>query len=262
MRAQTGAAVRHAFQHLMLQSVDGIVLVESQMLDTTSPQLPPAMPVVADGDSGHRYPHVDFDQAHGAHSAVAHLLGLGHRTVRHLAGPRDSFAARCRAESWRRTLTDAGASVPPLVHGDRSAESGHQAGLGLAHRPEVTAVFAGNDQMALGLMRTLHESGRGIPGDISVAGFDDVAEASRSPAHRRPPGLRGGRPALRRAVAGPDRGAHGRTGDQGGGARPRRPLRHGAAAPRHRVLRHGPTRTGALPEAGPRSPDRRRHAPA
>ncbi|MFJ7065727.1 LacI family DNA-binding transcriptional regulator [Streptomyces sp. NPDC101115] len=179
VRAQTEAAVRHAFRHLMLQSVDGIVLIESQMLDTPSLQLPPAMPVVvADGDTGHRYPHVDFDQAHGAHSVVAHLLGLGHRTVWHLAGPPDSFAAGRRAEAWRRTLTDAGAPVPPLVHGDWSAESGYRAGLGLARRPEVTAVFAANDQMALGLMRALHESGRDIPGDISVAGFDDIAEAA------------------------------------------------------------------------------------
>lgn len=179
VRAQTEAAVRHAFQHLMLQSVDGIVLVESQMLDTPSLRLPPSMPVVvADGDTGHEYPHVDFDQAHGSRSVVSHLLGLGHRTVWHLAGPPDSFAARRRAEAWRRTLTDAGAVVPPAVYGDWSASSGYRAGLDIARRPEVTAVFAANDQMALGLMRALHEAGRSVPGDISVAGFDDIAEAA------------------------------------------------------------------------------------
>nr|WP_237773339.1 LacI family DNA-binding transcriptional regulator [Streptomyces luteocolor] len=184
VRTQTEAAVRHAFQHLMLQSVDGIVLIESQILDTPSLRLPPSMPVVvADGDAGHRYPHVDFDQAHGAHSVVAHLLGLGHRTVRHLAGPHDAFSARRRAESWRRTLTDAGAPVPPLVHGDWSAASGYRADLGIARRGDVTAVFAANDQMALGLIRALHESGRDVPGDVSVAGFDDIPEA----AYLRPP---------------------------------------------------------------------------
>ncbi|MEV6397959.1 LacI family DNA-binding transcriptional regulator [Streptomyces sp. NPDC051907] len=179
VRAQTEAAVRQAFQHLMLQSVDGIVLVESQMLDTPSLRLPPAMPVVvADGDTGHRYPHVDFDQAHGAQSVVAHLLALGHRTVWHVAGPRDSFAARRRAESWQRTLSDAGAPVPGVLHGDWTAESGYRAGRKLAERPEATAVFAANDQMALGLMLALHEAGRAVPGDVSVAGFDDVLEAA------------------------------------------------------------------------------------
>ncbi|MCX4677422.1 LacI family DNA-binding transcriptional regulator [Streptomyces sp. NBC_01433] len=179
VRAQTEAAVQQAFQHLMLQSVDGIVLVESQMLDTPSLHLPPTMPVVvADGDAGHRYPNVDFDQALGARSAVTHLLELGHRTVWHLAGPGDSFAARRRAESWRSTLQAVGAPVPPVRHGDWTAESGYRAGRELAGRPDVTAVFAANDQMALGLMRALHEAGRDVPGEVSVVGFDDIAESA------------------------------------------------------------------------------------
>lgn len=179
VRAQTEAAVQQAFQHLMLQSVDGIVLVESQMLDTPSLHLPPTMPVVvADGDAGHRYPNVDFDQALGARSAVTHLLELGHRTVWHLAGPGDSFAARRRAESWRSTLQGAGAPVPPVRHGDWTAESGYRTGRELAGRPDVTAVFAANDQMALGLMRALHEAGRDVPGAVSVVGFDDIAESA------------------------------------------------------------------------------------
>jgi DNA-binding LacI/PurR family transcriptional regulator len=179
VRAQTEAAVRKAFRHLMLQSVDGIVLVESQILDTPSLRLPPTMPiVVADGDTGHRYPNVDFDQAHGARSAVTHLLELGHRTVWHVAGPHDSFAARRRAESWHRTLTTAGARIPPVSYGDWTAASGYRIGQDLAKRPEVTAVFAANDQMALGVMLALHQAGRRIPADVSVVGFDDVAEAA------------------------------------------------------------------------------------
>ncbi|MFI9152279.1 LacI family DNA-binding transcriptional regulator [Streptomyces sp. NPDC053367] len=179
VRAQTEAAVRKAFRHLMLQSVDGIVLVESQILDTPSLHLPPTMPiVVADGETGHRYPNVDFDQAHGARSAVTHLLELGHRTVWHVAGPHDSFAARRRAESWHRTLTAARAPVPPVSYGDWTAASGYRIGQQLAGRPEVTAVFAANDQMALGVMLALHQAGRRVPADVSVVGFDDVAEAA------------------------------------------------------------------------------------
>ncbi|QKW11221.1 LacI family DNA-binding transcriptional regulator [Streptomyces sp. NA04227] len=182
IRAQTEAAVQHAFRHLMLQSVDGIVLVESQMLDTPSLHLPPAMPVVvADGDTGHSYSNVDFDQALGARSAVRHLLDLGHRTVWHLAGPADSFAAQRRADSWRQTLDAAGAPVPAALHGDWTAESGYRAGQRLARLPELTAVFAANDQMALGLVRALHEAGRRVPEDVSVVGFDDMAEAAFFP---------------------------------------------------------------------------------
>ncbi|MEU0659448.1 LacI family DNA-binding transcriptional regulator [Streptomyces lavendulocolor] len=177
-RAQTEAAVRQAFQQLMVQSVDGIVLIESQILDTPDLRLPTGVPVVfADGDTGHRYANVDIDQAEGTRSAVDHLLGLGHRTVWHIAGPRDSYAARRRAEAWHRTLRDRGAAVPPLLYGDWSAASGYRAGRELAARPEVTAVFAANDQMALGVLRALHEAGRRVPDDVSVTGFDDIPEA-------------------------------------------------------------------------------------
>ncbi|WP_097985499.1 MULTISPECIES: LacI family DNA-binding transcriptional regulator [unclassified Streptomyces] len=178
VRVQTEAAVRQAFQHLTLQSVDGIVLIESQMLDTPSLHLPPTMPVVvADGDTGHEYPNVDFDQARGTRSLVRHLLDLGHRTVHHVAGPRDSFAARRRSEAWERTLVAADAPVRPTLYGDWTTESGYLAGRTLAQDPDVTAVFAANDQMALGILRAMHEAGRRIPDEVSVAGFDDVPEA-------------------------------------------------------------------------------------
>jgi DNA-binding LacI/PurR family transcriptional regulator len=80
-------------------------------------------------------------------------------------------------ESWQRTLRDAGIEPPPLLHGDWSTESGYRHGLTLGRRDDVTAVFAGNDQMALGAMRALHELGRDVPADISVVGFDDLEEA-------------------------------------------------------------------------------------
>ncbi|MFG2769835.1 LacI family DNA-binding transcriptional regulator [Streptomyces sp. NPDC048350] len=176
--ARTGAAVRHAFQRLAVQSVDGIVLVESQMLDALSSHLPPRMPVVvADGDTGHQYPNAGFDQALGAQRAVSHLLELGHRTVHHVSGPRDSISARRRAEAWERTLLAAGAPVRPMLYGDWTAESGHLAGRTLAQLPDVTAVFVANDQMALGVLRALHDAGRAVPDEVSVVGFDDVPGA-------------------------------------------------------------------------------------
>ncbi|MEV6251607.1 substrate-binding domain-containing protein, partial [Streptomyces sp. NPDC051742] len=70
------------------------------------------------------------------------------------------------------------ARPPGPTGADWSAKSGYPAGLDFARRPEVTAVFAANDQMAMGLMRSLHESGKSVPGDVSVAGFDNIAEAA------------------------------------------------------------------------------------
>jgi DNA-binding LacI/PurR family transcriptional regulator len=64
-----------------------------------------------------------------------------------------------------------------VLYGDWSAASGYEQGRKLAARDDVTAVFAANDQMAMGILRAFHEAGREIPGDVSVVGFDDVPEA-------------------------------------------------------------------------------------
>jgi DNA-binding LacI/PurR family transcriptional regulator len=132
--------------------------------------------VVVDSDAGDRYPVVDTDQADGARQAVRHLLELGHPTVWHVAGPAESFSAERRAQAWRTVLEEAGREVPPVARGDWSAESGYRAGLQLP--ATCSAVFAANDQMALGVLRALHQRGRRVPEDVSVAGFDDIADAS------------------------------------------------------------------------------------
>ncbi|MFE7039970.1 LacI family DNA-binding transcriptional regulator [Streptomyces atratus] len=171
--------VRGAFSRLGELAVDAvIVIMEVHLLDSASLSLPPHVKiVVADSDAGDRYAVVDTDQAGGTRDAVLHLLDLGHRTVWHLAGPETSYAAQRRTDAWRRTLEEAGRMPPPLVRGDWSAESGYRAGLHLAEQDDCTAVFAANDQMALGLLRALHERGRKVPQDVSVIGFDDIPES-------------------------------------------------------------------------------------
>ncbi|WP_030263700.1 LacI family DNA-binding transcriptional regulator [Streptomyces violens] len=171
--------VRGAFSRLGELAVDAvIVIMEVHLLDSARLSLPPHVKVVvADSDAGDRYAVVDTDQAGGSRDAVRHLLGLGHDTVWHLAGPEGSYAAQRRTAAWQAALEEAGRVPPPLVHGDWSAESGYRAGLRLAEQDDCTAVFAANDQMALGLLRALHERGRRVPQDVSVIGFDDIPEA-------------------------------------------------------------------------------------
>nr|WP_320781866.1 LacI family DNA-binding transcriptional regulator [Streptomyces sp. CRN 30] len=171
--------VRGAFSRLEELAVDAvIVIMEVHLLDAATVTLPPYVQVVVvDSDAGEHYTVVDTDQGGGTRAAVRHLLDLGHETVWHLAGPEDSYAAQRRADAWHTTLTEAGRTPPPPVRGDWSAESGYRAGLELAAREDCTAVFAANDQMALGLLRALNESGRRVPDDVSVIGFDDIPEA-------------------------------------------------------------------------------------
>ncbi|MFI5937663.1 LacI family DNA-binding transcriptional regulator [Actinoplanes sp. NPDC051494] len=168
-----------AFTRLGELAVDGVVVImEVHLLDAANLTLPPGMQVVVvDSDAGERYPVVDTDQADGARQATRHLLELGHETVWHVSGPAESFAAGRRTQAWAETLLAAGRAVPPPQLGDWTAESGYRAGLVLAADPSCTAIFAANDQMALGVLRALHERGRAIPGEVSVVGFDDLADS-------------------------------------------------------------------------------------
>ena len=113
-----------------------------------------------------------------ARAVTEHLLGLGHTTVHHLAGPPQWYAARDRLEGWRATLAAHGRHEPPVITGDWSARSGYAAGRRLGADDSVTAVFAANDDMAIGLIRGLVETGRRVPEDVSVVGLDDVPVAA------------------------------------------------------------------------------------
>jgi DNA-binding LacI/PurR family transcriptional regulator len=175
----TMGRVSGAYNRLSEAAVDGVVIIfEAHLLDDAEFILPPGVPVVViDSNAGSGYTVVDTDQALGARQATEHLLALGHRQVWHIAGPLASFSASHRAESWRRTLQDAGITPPEPLYGDWTTESGYRHGLALGKRRDVTGIFAANDQMALGVMRALHELGRDIPADVSVVGFDDMEEA-------------------------------------------------------------------------------------
>ena len=146
--------------------------------------LPPSMPVaVSDSTLVDYYPSASADQVGGVRAAVEHLLELGHRTVHHVSGPEDSQSSLIRRATWARCLREAGLPVPEPIPGDWSAAAGYAAGRLLAADPEVTAVFCANDELALGLIRAMHEQGRRVPGDVSVVGFDgfDVGEYSFPP---------------------------------------------------------------------------------
>ncbi|MBW9095742.1 LacI family DNA-binding transcriptional regulator [Microbacterium jejuense] len=171
--------VTAAFERLGDQGVDGAIVLNEATARVRGADVRAAglRLVVVDSPRDDRFGVVETDHAGGAESAVRHLLGLGHPTVHHLAGPEGSFAAAERERGWRAALTGIGAPVPDLVRGDWTSASGHGAASALLGAG-ATAVFAANDQMALGLLRGIGEAGREIPADVSVVGFDDVADAA------------------------------------------------------------------------------------
>jgi DNA-binding LacI/PurR family transcriptional regulator len=161
------------------QGVEGIIVIATQDSAVAAlAHVPAEVPLVAVG-CGTRAPvtSVAIDNTAGAAAATRYLLSLGHKTVYHLAGPSSHLDAAERVAGWRQVLSAAGAPEPALLAGDWSASSGYELGCQLASDPGLTAIFCGNDTMALGVMRALAERGLRVPADVSIVGFDDVPEA-------------------------------------------------------------------------------------
>jgi DNA-binding LacI/PurR family transcriptional regulator len=179
MSDTSGGDVDNAVESLDSQAVDGIIVIAPNDAAVRAlGALPHSLPIVAlEAEYRPDLPVVAIDQFNAARLATEHLLGLGHQTVWHVAGPADWREAVLRVDGWRAALTDASTRTPPVIPGDWSPRSGYAAGQQLADRDDVTAIFAGNDQMALGVIHALVQRGRRIPQDVSVVGFDDIPEA-------------------------------------------------------------------------------------
>jgi DNA-binding LacI/PurR family transcriptional regulator len=165
---------------LRRRNVEGILVIAPQReVAHALTQLQQDLPVVAvEAGPPEGVPVVAVDQFDGAARATQHLLDLGHQTVWHIAGPGDWLEALDRVDGWRQSLESAGAPLPKLIVGDWSARSGYELSADLVRDPQVTAIFAANDALALGVLRRIHEAGRDVPGSISVVGFDDVPDAA------------------------------------------------------------------------------------
>ena len=172
-------AVLRAVERLRALGVDGVLIIAPQVASMGALwDLPADLPIVAvEAGPQEGVPVAEVDQYHGAQLATQHLLELGHPTVHHLAGPQDWAEAGQRIDGWRDALDAAGARSYAPLRGDWSPRSGYELGRELLDQPDVTAIFVANDQMALGLLRVLHELGKDVPGDVSVVGFDDIPES-------------------------------------------------------------------------------------
>ena len=174
------SSIRSGLSHLLEQGVEGIVVIApqirvSRVLDSASLRIPhltlQASPTSAPTALG-------ADQIEGARRAVRHLIDLGHTEIIHLAGPQDWIEAEARMTGYLREMSAADLETRPPLLGDWTAERGYRVGRELIGARSFTAIFAGNDHMALGLIRALYDAGVRVPEDVSVIGFDDVPEAA------------------------------------------------------------------------------------
>jgi DNA-binding LacI/PurR family transcriptional regulator len=176
-------AVQGALEHFVDQGVDGLVVIASHDEAVRAVRgftgQPPIV-MVGPSDLGEEVYTVAVNQYAGGRIATRHLLDLGHTDIVHVSGPMTWLDARSRARAWSDTLRQAGIEPPPPISGDWTARTGYRIGTQLVaqassgERPLPTAVFAGNDQLALGLLHAFAEAGVRVPGDVSVVGYDDV----------------------------------------------------------------------------------------
>ena len=164
--------VSRAVEAVVVVSAHGWARIDSSVADISIPV------VSVDGALGGATASVGVDQRAGAMIATRHLVELGHRRIAHVAGPSDWPQAVERRTAFIEALTAHDLAPGPILEGDWSARSGHEATHRLLGQdPTFTAVVVANDQMAVGAYRAIAQSGRRVPDDMSVVGFDNIPEA-------------------------------------------------------------------------------------
>ncbi|HTG33533.1 MAG TPA: LacI family DNA-binding transcriptional regulator [Thermoanaerobaculia bacterium] len=164
--------------------VDGLIVLSPDVdAQSLRRNLPETLPVVLlntpieDRQDGADFDAINVDNHGGAFAMVRHLAGLGHRRIAFIRGPEENADARERLRGYRDALLSLGMKRSDALElgGDFSEESGYRAGQRLlALEPRPAAVFAANDSMAIGCLFALREAGVQVPGDIALAGFDDI----------------------------------------------------------------------------------------
>lgn len=166
-------------QRLIPVTADGVIVIGGR----TSPapwaaEVAARIPTVIVGRTHELPPQaagVALDHRRGAHMAVEHLIATGARRIVHVAGPLDWNDASLRRQGYREACAEAG--IEPFVLDAGSWDSAAAEPLMAQLPPGADAVFAANDQLALGCMTSLQERGLQIPGDLRIVGFDDMAGA-------------------------------------------------------------------------------------
>lgn len=194
--------------YFMSNRVDGLLLFDGsvdleQLMMLTGEPTPFPLIVVCEEIPNAPFHTVKTDNSYAAEQATRHLIELGHRRIGHIRGPDGNVLTGEREAGFRRAMQAAGLEARPewMLPGAFDMDSGVVAAqhfVRLEARP--TAIFAANDESAIGFISGLRQHGLDCPGDVSVVGFDDLALA----AHVWPPltTMRQPRAALGRIAAG------------------------------------------------------------
>jgi DNA-binding LacI/PurR family transcriptional regulator len=174
------------YLRLMLERrVEGLLLARPSVplqLSDLAPVMQAGVPIVSVGSSRVPGIAVDVDNRQGGYDATKHLIEHGHREIATIVGPADWPSSAARLEGYRNALEEAGIRYEPSLV-EQAGNWGLESGLAAAERlrergASFTALFAHSDLTALGAIRQLRLSGRSIPQDVSVVGYDDLPVAA------------------------------------------------------------------------------------
>ncbi|WEV46065.1 LacI family DNA-binding transcriptional regulator [Bifidobacterium sp. ESL0690] len=163
-----------ALDVVLMNKPTGCIVIDldrGSLLHSLIPKIEQSVPTAVIGENSSTSKALAFGSFEGGYEMTKYLLGLGHRTVYHVSVPEDG-SKYTRTRGWRRALREAGATVPRPILSTWKTDEAVGIGQSLADLPNVTAVFAGNDEIAVGIIRGILLSGKKVPEDISVAGFD------------------------------------------------------------------------------------------
>jgi DNA-binding LacI/PurR family transcriptional regulator len=166
--------------YLAAGHVDGVIMYSLHGADPLPEQLHRrGIPVVVGGlpPTGARVSYVDNDNRGGALLATRHLIELGRRRIATISGPSDMPAAIDRRDGYRQALAESGIGPDEALEAEGSftQDSGVEAMQALLARDsDLDAVFVANDLMAAGALQVLRATGRRVPDDVAVVGFDDA----------------------------------------------------------------------------------------
>lgn len=179
-------ADRAAAESLLQRGVDGLILSTAREGDDFPDQLtargtPFVLALRSDGKSLSSV----ADDRLGGYLATRHLLDLGHRRIGLIAGPSYASSSRGRVQGYREAMAEAGAAIDPawVAPSSFGIDSGAEAAEMLMRlNPPPTAIFAVNDNTAIGALSTIGRLGLSVPEDVSLVGYNDIPIVSRLPA--------------------------------------------------------------------------------
>ncbi|MFM5904048.1 MAG: LacI family DNA-binding transcriptional regulator [Microbacteriaceae bacterium] len=168
-----------AIEHIRKIGAEGLVCIaiKKHAVELAAQAYPNTPIVGVDTEEVTGVTTIGIDNVAGARIATEHLIELGHKNILHIAGPSDSIDALARLRGYEESMKQHGLK-PRVIQGDWATATGFKLGVDLNIELEnITAIFTANDHLAMGLMKALRMRGIHMPEQVSIVGFDDMAEA-------------------------------------------------------------------------------------